>query len=65
MRLCVSAGPWGTRTMSTFPNVFAEVLSNTGADLILCPHLDAADRAVEQLLPVNEAGGVSEAITVD
>jgi Kef-type K+ transport system membrane component KefB len=40
-------------------------LSNTGADLILCPHLDAADRAVEQLLPANEAGGVSEAITVD
>jgi hypothetical protein len=39
-------------------------LSSTGADLILCPHLDAADRAVERLLPANEAGGASEATAI-
>lgn len=39
-------------------------LSNTGADLILCPHLDAADRAVERLLPANGAGSVAENVAV-
>ena len=33
-------------------------LTRAGADLILCPHLDAADRAVERLLPAN-AGSVT------
>lgn len=28
-------------------------LINTGTDLILCPHLDAADRTVERLLPAD------------
>lgn len=35
-------------------------LDRAGADLILCPHLDAADRAVERLLPSNEAGVAAE-----
>lgn len=30
-------------------------LERAGADLVLCPHLDAADRAVEQLLPASTA----------
>ena len=39
-------------------------LTHTSADLILCPHLDAADRAVERLLPANGAGSVAENVAV-
>ncbi|MDR4470802.1 MAG: cation:proton antiporter [Nitrospira sp.] len=38
--------------------------TRTGADLILCPHLDAADRAVEQLLPANGTGSVADNVAV-
>lgn len=38
-------------------------LTRAGADLILCPHLDAADRAVERLLSAN--AGSSTADTSD